>query len=78
MQNISLITKGYNVNNSCIGCGICQKICPVKNIEIVNKRPIFNNKCEQCLACIQYCPQQAINYKDKTQERKRYKNPEID
>jgi ferredoxin len=76
MQNISLV-QDYNVNDNCIGCGICKEVCPVKNIEIINKKPIFNNKCERCVACIQYCPQQAINYKDKTQKRKRYTHPEI-
>jgi ferredoxin len=76
IQNISL-AKDYNVNNNCVGCGVCKEICPVKNIELVNKRPVFNNNCEACVACIQYCPRQAINYKDKTQKRKRYTNPEI-
>jgi ferredoxin len=77
IQNIPS-SKDYNVNNNCIGCGICKEICPVKNIEIKEKKPVFNNKCEGCVSCIQYCPRQAINYKDKTQKRKRYTNPEID
>lgn len=78
IKNISLIAKDFNVNNNCTGCEICKEICPVKNIEIINKRPVFNDNCEQCIACIQYCPMQAINYKDKTQKRRRYTNPEID
>ncbi|MDR3121471.1 MAG: flavodoxin, partial [Clostridiales bacterium] len=33
--------------------------------------------CEQCMACIQFCPKRAINYRDKTQKRKRYHHPDI-
>jgi ferredoxin len=77
IKHISTMDKNYNVNDNCIGCGICQKVCPVKNIEIINKKPQFRHKCEQCVACIQYCPQKAINYKNLTQKRRRYTNPEI-
>jgi ferredoxin/flavodoxin len=76
IQTISLV-QDYNINDNCIGCGTCKDVCPVRNIEIINKKPVFNNKCECCVACIQYCPRQAINYKDKTQKRKRYTHPEI-
>jgi ferredoxin/flavodoxin len=69
--------KNFRVNSDCTGCGICQKVCPVKNIEMVNHRPQYNHHCEQCVACIQYCPQRAINYKDATRGRGRYTNPEI-
>jgi MinD superfamily P-loop ATPase len=71
------LAKDYNVNDNCIGCGICKEVCSVKNIEIINKKPIFGNNCECCVACIQYCPRKAINYKNKTQKRKRYTHPEI-
>ena len=69
--------KDYIVNDSCTGCGICAKICPVDNIKIENSKPVFLHHCEQCVACVQWCPEQAINYKDKTQSRGRYHHPEI-
>ncbi len=69
--------KNYNVSDSCTGCATCAKVCPVKNIEMENNRPAFKHKCEQCVACIQLCPTQAINYKNKTQKRGRYINPDI-
>ena len=69
--------ENYNVNNDCTGCTICEKVCPVKNIEIIDKRPQFTHHCKNCIACIQYCPQKAINYKNVTQKRGRYTNPEI-
>ncbi len=69
--------KGFNVSSECGGCGICKKVCPVNNIEIVAHKPTFKHKCEQCMACIQNCPSKALNYKNKTQKRGRYINPEI-
>lgn len=61
----------------CTSCRVCVNVCPSKNIVLENSEPKFNNKCEQCTACIQYCPVKAINYKDKTNNRKRYRNPSI-
>jgi ferredoxin len=77
LKNVNTTDKYYNVNGNCIGCGICKEVCPVKNIEIINKIPNFKHKCEQCMACIQYCPKEAINYKNVTQKRSRYVNPNI-
>jgi ferredoxin/flavodoxin len=77
MQNISLIDKNYIVNNNCIKCGICVKVCPVRNIELISGKPKFKNNCEHCLACMNYCPQKSIDYKNITRNRKRYTNPEI-
>ncbi|GHV46241.1 iron-sulfur protein [Clostridia bacterium] len=66
----------YTVSNDCTSCGLCAGICPVRNIT-VNAKPVFGDKCEQCMACIQFCPQKAINYKGKTEKRKRYHHPEV-
>jgi len=67
----------FRVNDKCIHCKVCNNICPVNNIDISAGKPIWRNNCEQCMACIQWCPVEAIDYSDKTQNRKRYSNPEI-
>lgn len=67
----------FNVSNDCIACGLCASICPVKNIKMVDGRPTFASHCEQCVACIQWCPKKAINYKNITQTRGRYHNPDV-
>ena len=77
LKKVSTMDKNLTVNDNCTGCGICKEVCPVKNIELENKKPKYNHRCEQCLACIQFCPQKAINYKNFTQNRRRYTNPEI-
>lgn len=69
--------KDYNVSENCTGCGLCSKVCPVGNIEMSDGTPTFKHHCEQCVACIHVCPQKALNYKNKTQKRKRYIHPDI-
>jgi ferredoxin len=69
--------KGFNVSEACNGCASCSKVCPVENIKMQDGKPIFLHHCEQCMACIQWCPKQAINVKNKTQDRGRYHHPDI-
>lgn len=67
----------FTISEACTACSLCAKVCPVKNIELVEGTPTFHHHCEQCMACIQYCPAKAINYKNKTQNRRRYTHPDI-
>ena len=77
IKSVANKDKDFTVNTNCTGCGICKEVCPVKNIVMLNNKSQYNHNCEQCLACIQFCPQRAINYKNETQNRRRYTNPEI-
>ena len=77
IKKVSNMDKDYTVNDNCTGCTICEKVCPVKNIEMINNKPQYKHHCENCIACIQFCPQKAINYKNATQNRRRYTNPEV-
>ena len=46
--------------DKCIGCGKCEKLCPMKNIEIVEKKVVQKNRCTMCYRCINHCPKQAM------------------
>jgi ferredoxin len=59
---IKMSDYSISVNENCIGCGICKKVCPAKNIEIANGKPVWLHNCEMCLACDEWCPQKAIHH----------------
>lgn len=63
--------KAFFATDSCNGCKLCEKICPVNNIK-VNKKPEWEHHCTLCLACIHKCPQTAIQYGKETQKKGRY------
>lgn len=44
----------------CVGCGKCEKLCPMKNITIVEQKAVSGNCCTMCYRCINKCPRQAI------------------
>ncbi|OOM73820.1 ferredoxin [Clostridium puniceum] len=69
-------TSNFVVTNKCVGCGLCQKVCPVSAIEIKDKNPIWiKDKCTLCFGCLHRCPKAAIEYGKKTVGKGRYMNP---
>lgn len=52
----------FVVNEQCIRCGMCSKVCPCKNIILENDKPIFQHHCCNCMACVVSCPKRAIGY----------------
>lgn len=71
------ITEDIQINERCIGCGICEKLCPTNNIHMEKDRPLYEADCLSCLACVQNCPQSAISLTTE-KSRERYRNPHID
>ena len=64
--------KGFFATDACVGCGKCERLCPLNNVHIVDGRPVWKNRCTHCMACIGACPRAAIEYKNKTQGKVRY------
>lgn len=71
---ISKLGRYFRVEQSCNGCGTCEKVCPSATVTLHNGKPRWSNGCEQCFACLQWCPMEAIQYGKKTKGKKRYRN----
>ena len=68
-----LITdRKFRVSDTCIGCGICAKNCPLQNITMQNDRPHWNGHCTNCMSCYHRCPQNAINFGKATLNKGQY------
>mgnify|MGYP004653460517 FL=1 len=69
-------TSHFKVENTCIGCGLCARNCPVSAIEIREKKPVWvKNECVMCLRCLHHCPKFAIQYGRRTKRHGQYTHP---
>ena len=72
-------TGNFTVEDGCIGCGLCEKICPVNAIELQDRKPVWvKDKCVLCFGCLHRCPRFSIQYGGKTQKHGQYVNPNVD
>jgi len=66
-------TKKFYVEDSCIGCGLCEKICPSEAIKIEKGKSVWVKKqCNICLGCLHRCPKESIQYGKKSKTSGRY------
>lgn len=71
-------TNKFYATDTCIGCGLCERNCPLQVIKIENTKPVWKqSKCCKCSACINSCPLKAIQYGKGTIKRNRYVNPRV-
>lgn len=66
-------TSHFKVEDTCIGCGLCARNCPVSAIEMREKRPVWvKDECVMCLRCLHHCPKFAIQYGKRTKRHGQY------
>lgn len=54
-------TDKLKINSlKCIGCGLCERLCPMSNIVVKNGIAVSSDKCTMCYRCINKCSQKAI------------------
>ncbi len=67
--------KKFCVTESCISCGLCEKVCPLNNIKLMDGKPSWSDNCTHCMACICRCPKEAIEYGKRSKGLPRYTCP---
>lgn len=71
-------TAHFTVSEACIGCGLCEKLCPSGIIRLENGKPLWTaDKCAFCLGCLHRCPEFAIQFGKKTKQHGQFYNPRV-
>jgi len=71
-------TSHLHVLDTCTGCGLCEKNCPISAIKLNDEKiEWIYERCVMCLRCLHLCPQFSIQYDNRTNSHGQYRNPHI-
>lgn len=62
----------WHAKDNCIGCGRCEKVCPLHNIKMNTHKPEWGSRCCSCLGCYHICPVHAVEYGKATAKKGQY------
>jgi len=62
------------INNNCVKCGLCVKICPTNNFEMADGKVATKGNCAICSRCMNKCPQKAISVFFRKSPKNQYKS----
>jgi len=62
MKYLSNVTTLSLDNHKCIGCGLCEVVCPHSVFSVVDGKAVIADRdaCMECGACARNCPVDAI------------------
>ena len=66
-------TDDFYTTDACVGCGKCERLCPLNNISLKECKPVWGQECTHCMACIANCPTEAIEYGTISQTKEKYR-----
>ena len=71
--------RGIVADENCIGCGICESVCPMNNIVLKNNHAEIGDDCATCLSCFHWCPTEAIwmSKQENIARRSKYHHPAV-
>ena len=72
--------RGLEAEETCVGCGVCETVCPMGNIHLSDGKPVFGEDCCSCLSCFHWCPSKAIwmpKGKEEVRRRFQYHHPDV-
>lgn len=52
----------FRATDACIGCGLCEAVCPLNNVKVTDGKPLWGKNCTLCMGCYHICPRHAVAY----------------